>query len=214
MNNSSSQGHQQSIDLTLSDTAPPSAPNRSHFSQIVDGILNSDFNEIINHSNNMYQNNRVSTHAGPNEPQPSSGNINHQLIMNSALSNSDQVVLNLLANNGNTGNHLGNENTSAEPSDASHHHNHGHSHNQQQQQQQQEMNGQNNFFLLAFKTLQSSLPFLIILIAKIFHQHLLGFFVVFGFMITLQWSNKTMVKQVELKVTICDCYNCKQNLLS
>ena len=52
-------------------------------------------------------------------------------------------------------------------------------------------------FLLG--SLQSSAPFFIILIAKIFHQHLLGFFIVLGFMTTLHWSNRNLVHQVELR---------------
>jgi hypothetical protein len=57
-----------------------------------------------------------------------------------------------------------------------------------------------SFVTGVIKTLQSSLPFLIILVAKIFHQHLLGFFIVLGFMTTLHWSNRTLVNQVQLKV--------------
>lgn len=52
-------------------------------------------------------------------------------------------------------------------------------------------------FLLG--SLQSSAPFFLILIAKIFHQHLLGFFIVLGFMTTLHWSNRNLVHQVELR---------------
>ena len=70
--------------------------------------------------------------------------------------------------------------------------------NMQSDQAQQQPIG---FFNIVLKTLQSSLPFLIILVAKIFHQHLLGFFIVLGFMTTLHWSNRTLVNQVQLKVS-------------
>ena len=191
------QGDQPDIDSnsTTSRLAATNNFNRSQFVQIVDGILNSDLNEIINHTAvNMYHQNANHHghshhgHSHSQSPTMSSGGpaSNSQMIMNSALSNSDQVVINLLANNNNNNND--NDQTNNAINDPN------------LQQQQQEMNGPNNFLLLAFKTLQSSLPFVIILIAKIFHQHLLGFFVVLGFMITLQWSNKTLVKQVELKV--------------
>jgi hypothetical protein len=105
-------------------------------------------------------------------------------------------VLNLLANNNSNSNNMNqNENfIGSVPNRADQNDN-----QPQQNQQQQDMNVSNNFFLLAFKTLQSSLPFFVILVAKIFHQHLLGFFVVLGFMTTLHWSNKTHVKQVEFK---------------
>lgn len=52
-------------------------------------------------------------------------------------------------------------------------------------------------FLLS--SLQSSAPFFLIVIAKIFHQHLLGFIIVLGFMTTLHWSNRNLVHQVELR---------------
>ena len=50
------------------------------------------------------------------------------------------------------------------------------------------------------RTMQSSMPFFFILVAKIFHEHLIGFFIVLGFLTTLHWSNRTLVGQVELKV--------------
>lgn len=58
---------------------------------------------------------------------------------------------------------------------------------------------QNNLISLLISSLQSSIPFLLLLIAKIFHQHLLGFFIVLGFMTTLHWSNRNLVHQVELR---------------
>jgi hypothetical protein len=59
--------------------------------------------------------------------------------------------------------------------------------------------GSRNIISFLFSSLQSSFPFFLFLIAKIFHQHLLGFFIVLGFMTTLHWSNKSLVHQVELR---------------
>ena len=75
--------------------------------------------------------------------------------------------------------------------------------NEQQPQQQPgnpDPNAPRNVFMVAANAMQSVIPFIIILIAKIFHQHLLGFFIVIGFITTLYWSNKTLIHQVELKV--------------
>jgi hypothetical protein len=72
--------------------------------------------------------------------------------------------------------------------------------NGDQQQRQQQGEDPNSFVGTLLKTLQSSLPFFVILIAKIFHQHLLGFFIVIGFMTTLHWSNRNLVHQIQLKV--------------
>jgi hypothetical protein len=68
------------------------------------------------------------------------------------------------------------------------------------QEANNEQNPQNNLMFVILNMLQSSLPFFLILVAKIFHQHLLGFFVVLGFMTTLHWSNRMLVHQIELKV--------------
>lgn len=68
------------------------------------------------------------------------------------------------------------------------------------QEANNEQNPQNNLLLMILNMLQSSLPFFLILVAKIFHQHLLGFFIVLGFMTTLHWSNRMLVHQIELKV--------------
>jgi hypothetical protein len=68
------------------------------------------------------------------------------------------------------------------------------------QQQNEQQAPANNLITAIIKSLQSSLPFFIILITKIFHQHLLGFFIVFAFMTTLHWSNSNLCHQVELKV--------------
>lgn len=89
--------------------------------------------------------------------------------------------------------------------------------NQQQQQQQQNQHqhqhlpqqqpnnndqgdNQNGFVNLLVKTLQTSLPFFLILLVKILHQHLFGFFIVIGFITTLHYSNRMLVNQVQLKV--------------
>lgn len=74
----------------------------------------------------------------------------------------------------------------------------------QQQQAQAEQGGEPappNFFADALGAMTSSLPFILIFIAKIFHQHLLGFIIVLGFLVTLHWSNRFLVNQVELKVS-------------
>jgi len=57
----------------------------------------------------------------------------------------------------------------------------------------------NNLVVTILKSLQTSLPFLLIILAKVFHQHLMGFFILLGFMTTLHWSNRSLVHQVELK---------------
>lgn len=106
-----------------------------------------------------------------------------------------------------------------------HSHNHGHSHsenegpaqtvvnlqgetNEEIDPSQAEQTGEqahpgaaqgNNLVSFLVSSLTSSLPFFILLIAKIFHQHLLGFFIVLGFMTTLHWSNRSLVHQVELR---------------
>ena len=59
-----------------------------------------------------------------------------------------------------------------------------------------------NFFADALGAMTSSLPFVLIFIAKIFHQHLLGFIIVLGFLVTLHWSNRFLVNQVDLKVSV------------
>ncbi len=56
-----------------------------------------------------------------------------------------------------------------------------------------------NILSVVFSILRSILPFFLVLVAKVFHQHLLGFFIVLGFMTTLHWSNKNLVHQVELR---------------
>jgi hypothetical protein len=69
------------------------------------------------------------------------------------------------------------------------------------QEANNEQNPQANLMLMILNMLQSSLPFFLILVAKIFHQHLLGFFVVLGFKTTLHWSNRMLVHQIQLKVS-------------
>ena len=82
--------------------------------------------------------------------------------------------------------------------------NFGNQSNQQQQAGQGEQApgepNQANFFVDALGAMTSSLPFVLIFIAKIFHQHLLGFIIVLGFLVTLHWSNRFLVNQVDLKV--------------
>ena len=124
-------------------------------------------------------------HHHHQQQQPHGHNHSHVTPTDGDASNGqDQIVLNLQTN--------GNEN--GLPNDQQ---------QQQQQQQQQPANPEQapNFILFFMQALQSSLPFFIILVAKIFHQHLLGFFIVLGFVTTLHWSNKTLVRQVELKVS-------------
>lgn len=57
----------------------------------------------------------------------------------------------------------------------------------------------NGLFGVFLKSLQTSIPFVFILFAKILHQHLIGFFIVLGFMTTLHFSNKTLLNQIQLK---------------
>ena len=202
--NSTNNNINNTTEPIVNNSVPPGTANRSNLSQIVDGLLNTDLNDIINISTRnantnqiMFTTNNSNPHGHSHAGLYEQHNDNGHMIMNSALSNSDQVVLNLLANNNSNSNNMNqNENfIGSVPNRADQNDN-----QPQQNQQQQDMNVSNNFFLLAFKTLQSSLPFFVILVAKIFHQHLLGFFVVLGFMTTLHWSNKTHVKQVEFKV--------------
>lgn len=115
-------------------------------------------------------------------------NHSHASDAETAQNNFDQIVLNMQTNGQN-----GNPNNSNE-NGIQHEHQHQH-------QPGGDQTPNNNFLLFLVQTLQSSLPFFVILIAKIFHQHLLGFFIVLGFVTTLHWSNKTLVRQVELKVT-------------
>jgi hypothetical protein len=146
-------------------------------------FLQSDLGDFINlpFSDNSNTNNNLIMR---NSPTRSSNNANSsyvQLIQSgnpyATSLNSEQIVLNL----NNDGNHQ----------------------DQQQQQQAQDDQAnvsQNNLFMHLFKTMQSSLPFFLLFVSKIFHQHLVGFFIVFGFIVTLHWSNRTLVNQVELKV--------------
>jgi len=113
-------------------------------------------------------------------------NHSHASDAETAQNNFDQIVLNMQTNGQN-----GNPNNSNE-NGIQHEHQHQH-------QPGGDQTPNNNFLLFLVQTLQSSLPFFVILIAKIFHQHLLGFFIVLGFVTTLHWSNKTLVRQVELK---------------
>jgi hypothetical protein len=153
----------------------------------------------------------------------SHNNLNPAVYMTSGeqdelSTNLDQTVLNLVAPNSNIMSMLGDA-----ISQQRHHHGSAPVHQltaQQQQellqqvlQQQQNGGGEQaagaagqpgaepaGFVSVVIKALQSSLPFIIILVAKIFHQHLLGFFIVLGFITTLHWSNRTLVNQVQLKV--------------
>jgi hypothetical protein len=148
-------------------------------------------NIIRSNSNQMHSNTHSHSHA-PNDQTTTSNN---------------QVVLDLASNN-NSNNQTSNEsadgNQQLQP--------------QPLQDQNIEGNAANGFFMLLMKTMQSSLPFFVILVAKIFHQHLLGFFIVLGFMTTLHWSNRTLVNQIQLKVIfiffICLNYNAIKTLFS
>lgn len=81
-----------------------------------------------------------------------------------------------------------------------HDHNH-HHYNQQQPQSDQQADNQNGILNRLITILQTSLPFALILLVKILHQHLFGFFIVIGFLTTLHYSNKILVNQVQLKVS-------------
>ena len=153
-------------------------------------ILEMNQNPMLNYSNT----------AGGVEPDDISTNI-------------DQTVLNLVGNPNNIINILGesiNQHQHHSPllqeSDSVPHESTAALNSEvgEQNQQQTDEHGQQPSGLVAavLKTLQSSLPFAVILIAKIFHQHLLGFLIAIGFMATLHWSNRTLVNQVQLKVVL------------
>lgn len=177
--------------------------------------VNSALSNVLNNNNNNISGNQSMFRNINNSNNCSRGGHGHSHdgINTNTNSNSHQVVLELnqmvTGMNGNRdgGGSSSQEVLSAGPSDQQ-------PQPQQQQQQlqlsqeqsqlnqhqQEETNGNNNgLFGLALQTLQSSLPFFLILIAKIFHQHLIGFFIVLGFITTLHWSNRTLVNQVQLK---------------
>lgn len=211
MNSSASMSHvpdqQQPQESTLTNSSTVSNNLGSGLSQLVSRVdniiqsntfLRSDLGTLINTSDN---NSSVINHINPSNQMQSLNRLNsayapqhqqhghththshsHMTPTDSDLppNNLDQIVLNLQANGANE-NGLPND-----------------------QQQQQPANPEQapNIVLFFIQALQSSLPFFIILVAKIFHQHLLGFFIVLGFVTTLHWSNKTLVRQVELKVSL------------
>lgn len=75
-----------------------------------------------------------------------------------------------------------------------------HDMNEQHQQQPQDvLERQDDIFKIILNSLQTNIPIFLILLAKTFHQHLTGFFIFLAFIVTLQWSNKTIIKQIELK---------------
>lgn len=133
-------------------------------------------NIIRSNSNQMHSH----THSHSQMPNDQSTASNSQVVLDLASSNS----------NNNTNNQANNNSTDANQQLQT----------QPLQDQNIEGNAANGFFMLLMKTMQSSLPFFVILVAKIFHQHLLGFFIVLGFMTTLHWSNKTLINQIQLKV--------------
>jgi hypothetical protein len=162
----------------------------SNLTQFVGGILTNDLSDMISLTNTLnnstgssanarnytaHRSNGVAAHSHGHEQQP----------------NSDQVILNLIANG-----------SGAAPTEEQIS-NFIQLQQQQQQQAQPEQDpnaaANGNIFVFALKAMQSSIPFLVILVAKIFHQHLLGFFIVLGFLTTLHWSNKKLVGQVEVK---------------
>ena len=194
----SEQQHQQIQENTITNSGNLRNNLGSGFSQLVNRVdniiqsntfLRSDLGTLINtESNNsvmsstnlpnqMQSYNRLNSAYQQHDPSQS-----HIIFPGGELApnTEDQIVLNLQANGGNENGILND-----------------------QHQQQQPVNPEQapNFVIFFFQALQSSLPFFIILVAKIFHQHLLGFFIVLGFVATLHWSNKTLVRQVELKVS-------------
>ena len=114
-----------------------------------------------------------------------------QNLLTTNNSQHQQTVLSL--NTENQQQNVGNEPTGQTDGDAN---------GQQQQQQQQQQNNpmNNSIFGVMLTTLQTSIPFVFILFAKILHQHLIGFFIVLGFMTTQHFSNKTLLNQIQLKV--------------
>jgi hypothetical protein len=196
------QQQQQSQATTSSDntltTASSLGTGLTHLVNRVDNILQSntflrsDLGNLISNSNNNNDNPLVQQQQ-PNQMIRSHTHSHINNNENTNLPNNlEQIVLNLQNNNTNTNsNPVNNDEQQQENGSAL-------------QQQQQPNNTtppeqQPNFFLFLIQALQSSLPFFVILVAKIFHQHLLGFFIVLGFVTTLHWSNKTLVRQVELK---------------
>jgi hypothetical protein len=166
-------------------------------------FLQSDLSEFINippfadnnnvnvNANNLIMRNSPTraAHATTNLPYAQLTNLTGGNNPYVTGSNSDQIVLNLNSTDENQ-----QEQAQAQQQQ----------HQQQQQQQQQHADqanvASNNLFMHVFKTMQSSLPFFLLFVSKIFHQHLVGFFIVLGFIVTLHWSNRTLVNQVELKV--------------
>ena len=169
----------------------------SNLTQFVGGILTNDLSDMISLTNTL--NNSTGSSTTPiarNYSAHRSNSIGAHTHSHSheQQPNSDQVILNLIAN--------GNGVAPTEEQIS----NFIQLQQQQQQQQQQAQQEQDpnaaangNIFVFALKAMQSSIPFFVILVAKIFHQHLLGFFIVLGFLTTLHWSNKKLVGQVEVK---------------
>ena len=165
----------------------------SNLTQFVGGILTNDLSDMISLTNTLNNSTGSSANARNYTAHRSNGVAAHTHSHgHEQQPNSDQVILNLIANG-----------SGAAPTEEQ-------ISNfiqlQQQQQQQQAQPEQDpnaaangNIFVFALKAMQSSIPFLVILVAKIFHQHLLGFFIVLGFLTTLHWSNKKLVGQVEVK---------------
>jgi hypothetical protein len=190
LNNAPSQIEPNSLNNQLNRTS------NSNLTQFVGGILTNDLSDMISLTNaNVITNNLNNSTGSSTTPiarnyRNNSVSHTHSHSHEQPLPNADQVVLNLIANGNGVPPTEEQINNLIQLQ-------------QQQQQAQQEPdpnaapNG--NVFLFALKAMQSSVPFFVILVAKIFHQHLLGFFIVLGFLTTLHWSNKKLVSQVEVK---------------
>jgi len=215
MNNSASdrqisltdqQQQQQSQATTSSDntlTTSSLGTGLTHLVNRVDNILQSntflrsDLGNLISNNNNNNNNDNPLAQQQQQQNQMIRSHTHSHINNNENTNlpnNLEQIVLNLQNNNTNTNSNPVNNNDEQQQ-----HQQENGSPLQQQQNNATPAEQQPNFFLFLIQALQSSLPFFVILVAKIFHQHLLGFFIVLGFVTTLHWSNKTLVRQVELK---------------
>ena len=131
--------------------------------------------------------NRNSNHLGIHEniTQSTILDLGNEIRNNSQTEN--ETVMNFLTSNNfsNLVNETVNNSNSNEP---------------QQPQQSNTQEHNSGFANLIIRGLQSSLPFLIIALVKLLHQHFFGFLIVLGFLTTQHFANKILVKQIELKV--------------
>jgi hypothetical protein len=206
-------------DSSTENVEPTSSANANETSTVysLSNLLEPASSEM-NRNNNNNATNSNQAHASTSHSHTHLNPAVYMADQDELSTNLDQTVLNLV-NPNNIMSMLGDAINQQQ-------HHHGHQHaaplqqlTPQQQQEllqqvlQQHQNGEQaagvqpgadqqpaGFVNVVIKALQSSLPFIIILVAKIFHQHLLGFFIVLGFITTLHWSNRTLVNQVQLKV--------------